>query len=88
MLIPCLGILRLIDWMNENGYDEDCYNFYDINNLRPTDAVLRQYFKKFNPNVGDKISKEVFIDNEKRKNRPYPKKIDIAVPANLKCGKV
>ena len=44
--------------------------------------------KKFNPNVGDKISKEVFIDNEKRKNRPYPKNFDIAVPANLKCGKV
>ena len=29
MLIPCLGILRLIDWMKENGYDEDCYNFYE-----------------------------------------------------------
>ena len=44
--------------------------------------------KKFNPNVGDKISKEVFLEKEKRKNRPYPKKINIAVPANLNCGKV
>lgn len=46
------------------------------------------YEKEFNPNVGDKISKEVFIENERKKKRPYPKKIDIAVPANLKCGKI
>ena len=44
--------------------------------------------RKFNPNVGDHISKDEFIQNEKSKNRPYPKKFDIAVPANMKCGKV
>lgn len=44
--------------------------------------------RNFNPNVGDKISKEIFIDNESKKNRPYPKRFDIAVPANLKCGKI
>ena len=44
--------------------------------------------RKFNPNVGDKISKKIFIENECKKNRPYPKKFDIAVPANLKCGKI
>ena len=32
-------------------------------------------------------SKEEFIKNEKNKERPYPKKFDIAVPANLNCGK-
>tara|TARA_Y100000590_G_C15723797_1_gene1014436 strand:- start:1463 stop:2155 length:693 start_codon:yes stop_codon:yes gene_type:complete len=44
--------------------------------------------RKFNPNVGDHISKDEFIKNEKLKDRPYPKKFDIAVPANMKCGKV
>ena len=44
--------------------------------------------KKFNPNVGNEISKDTFIENEKSKDRPYPKKFDIAVPANLKCGKI
>ena len=43
--------------------------------------------KKWNPNVGNNIDKEKFIAAEKGQNRPYPKKIDLAVPANLKCGK-
>ena len=44
--------------------------------------------KKNNPNVGLHISKEDFLDNESKKERPYPKKFDIAVPANMKCGKI
>ena len=28
-----------------------------------------------------------FIENESKKERPYPKKFDIAVPANMSCGK-
>ncbi len=46
------------------------------------------YERKFNPNVGDHINKETFIKNEKLKNRPYPKRFDIAVPANMKCGQI
>lgn len=46
------------------------------------------YERKFNPNVGDHVSKDEFISREKEKKRPYPKKFDIAVPANMKCGKV
>jgi len=44
--------------------------------------------KKNNPNVGLHVTKETFLDNESKKDRPYPKKFDIAVPANMKCGKV
>jgi len=44
--------------------------------------------RKFNPNVGDDIKKEMFVENEKLKNRPYPKRFDLAVPANMKCGQV
>ena len=43
--------------------------------------------KKWNPNVGVKITKSEFIENERNKSRSYPKKIDIAVPANMKCGR-
>ena len=38
------------------------------------------------PCVGVKITKSEFIENERNKSRSYPKKIDIAVPANMKCG--
>ncbi len=42
--------------------------------------------KKWYPNVGVKITKSEFIENERNKSRPYPKKNDTAVPANMKCG--
>jgi sulfur dioxygenase len=44
--------------------------------------------RKWNPNVGDNITKEEFINNEKCKNRPYPHRFDIAVPANMNCGTI
>ena len=43
-----VGILRLIDWMNENGLNSD---IYDINNLRHTDEDLIKTFKKIKPDV-------------------------------------
>jgi len=44
--------------------------------------------KESNPNIGVHITKEDFILNESKKERPYPKRFDIAVPANMKCGKI
>ena len=44
--------------------------------------------KKWNPNVGDSVEKESFVEAENQKNRPYPKHIDTAVPANMHCGRV
>ena len=44
--------------------------------------------KKSNPNVGLHVKKEDFILNESKKERPYPKRFDIAVPANMRCGKI
>ena len=43
--------------------------------------------KDSNPNVGLHVSKEQFIDSESKKDRPYPKRFDVAVPANMNCGK-
>ena len=28
------------------------------------------------------------MDNEENKKRPYPKRFDVAVPANMMCGKI
>ena len=44
--------------------------------------------KLWNESVGQGMNKEKFIETEKKKNRPYPKKIDLAMPANMKCGKI
>jgi len=43
--------------------------------------------KSSNPNVGLHVSKEEFIESESKKERPYPKRFDVAVPANMNCGK-
>lgn len=59
---------------------------YPAHNYNGFNLSTIAHERKFNPNVGDGINKEAFIENEKNKKRPYPKKFDIAVPANLKCG--
>ena len=42
--------------------------------------------KIWNESVNDRTLKEEYILRELNKNRPYPKKFDIAVPANTHCG--
>jgi sulfur dioxygenase len=42
--------------------------------------------KKWNESVNYKTSEEDYIQKELEKNRPYPKKFNIAVPANTFCG--
>jgi len=44
--------------------------------------------KQYNPRVGGGKSLNEFIDIMNNLNLANPKKIDVAVPANLKCGKV
>jgi glyoxylase-like metal-dependent hydrolase (beta-lactamase superfamily II)/rhodanese-related sulfurtransferase len=43
--------------------------------------------KRFNPRLGGAISEKDFVGYMTNLNLPHPKQIDIAVPANLKCGK-
>jgi len=43
-----VGILRVLSWMEKNGYDSD---IYDIGNLRPSDETLIKNFKRTNPTV-------------------------------------
>jgi sulfur dioxygenase len=42
--------------------------------------------KSFNPRLGGVISERDFAGYMSNLNLPHPKKIDIAVPANIKCG--
>ena len=42
--------------------------------------------KANNPRLGAGKTKEEFVDIMKNLNLSYPKKIDVAVPANMRCG--
>ena len=42
--------------------------------------------RRFNPRLGGELSEEDFVGFMKNLGLAHPKKIDIAVPANLKCG--
>ncbi|MDA0823951.1 MAG: MBL fold metallo-hydrolase [Proteobacteria bacterium] len=43
--------------------------------------------KKFNPRLGGQISEQDFVGYMDNLGLPHPKQIDIAVPANLRCGR-
>ena len=60
---------------------------YPAHNYKGLNESTIGHERRFNPNVGDAVSKEEYIKNEKNMNRPYPKRFDVSVPANMKCGK-
>lgn len=43
--------------------------------------------KAFNPRLGGQISEEDFVGYMNNLGLPHPKQIDIALPANLRCGR-
>ena len=60
---------------------------YPGHNYKGLTSSTIEYEKKHNPNVGDNIKIDDYIERERNMNRPYPKRFDIAVPANMFCGK-
>ena len=50
-----------------------------------TSSTIKQE-KKWNQSVNNDTDLDDYIKNELKKDRPYPKKFDIAVPANTHCG--
>jgi hypothetical protein len=42
--------------------------------------------KKRNPRLGGEKTKEEFVEIMANLNLSYPKNIDVAVPANMRCG--
>ena len=61
---------------------------YPGHNYKGLTSSTIEYERKYNPNVGDNIKIDDYILREKNMNRPYPKRFDIAVPANMFCGKL
>jgi sulfur dioxygenase len=43
--------------------------------------------RRYNPRLGGQIAEEDFAGYMKNLGLPHPKKIDVAVPANLRCGR-
>lgn len=65
---------------------DDCllYPGHDYRGLTATSVAEE---KRFNPRLGGKLSENDFAGYMNNLGLPHPKKIDIAVPANLKCGR-
>lgn len=60
------------------------YPAHDYRGLTVTSVAEE---KRFNPRIGEGVSQRDFVGYMNNLNLPHPKQIDIAVPANLKCGK-
>jgi rhodanese-related sulfurtransferase len=65
---------------------EDClvYPGHDYRGLTVT-SVREE--KQFNPRLGGQLSEDDFVGFMRNLGLPHPKQIDVAVPANLKCGR-
>ena len=60
------------------------YPAHDYRGLTVTSVAEE---KRFNPRLGGALSENDFVGSMKNLRLAHPKKIDIAVPANLKCGR-
>jgi glyoxylase-like metal-dependent hydrolase (beta-lactamase superfamily II)/rhodanese-related sulfurtransferase len=60
------------------------YPAHDYNGLTVTSVGEE---KRFNPRFGGQISESDFTGYMRNLGLPHPKKIDIALPANLRCGR-
>lgn len=60
------------------------YPAHDYKGLMVTSVAEE---KKYNPRFGGAISEDDFVGYMDNLGLPHPKQIDVAVPANLQCGK-
>jgi glyoxylase-like metal-dependent hydrolase (beta-lactamase superfamily II)/rhodanese-related sulfurtransferase len=65
---------------------ESCllYPAHDYRGLMVTSVAEE---RRFNPRLGGQLSEDDFVGYMDNLGLPHPKQIDIAVPANLKCGR-
>lgn len=64
---------------------EDCYLYPAHDYSGRTVTTVREEMR-FNARVGGEASVEDFVGYMNNLNLPHPRKIDIAVPANMRCG--
>ena len=60
------------------------YPGHDYNGLTVTSVEEE---RRHNPRLGGEVSEDDFAGHMKNLNLPHPKKLDIALPANLRCGR-
>ena len=60
------------------------YPGHDYNGLAASSVEEE---RRYNPRLGGEISVDDFAGHMRHLQLPHPKKIDIAVPANLRCGR-
>jgi sulfur dioxygenase len=60
------------------------YPGHDYNGLTVTSVDEE---RRYNPRLGGEVSEDDFAGHMENLNLPHPKKLDIAVPANLRCGR-
>jgi glyoxylase-like metal-dependent hydrolase (beta-lactamase superfamily II)/rhodanese-related sulfurtransferase len=65
---------------------EECllYPAHDYRGLTVTSVAEE---RRFNPRLADSIRVEDFVGQMSHLGLPHPKQIDVAVPANLRCGR-
>ncbi len=59
---------------------------YPAHDYRGLTATSVGEERRFNPRLGGEIGEGDFVGYMRNLKLPHPKKIDVAVPANLKCG--
>ena len=64
---------------------DDCM-LYPGHDYRGISASSVGEEKRYNTRLGGALSEGDFVGYMKNLNLPYPKKLDVAVPANIKCG--
>ena len=65
---------------------QDCL-LYPAHDYRGLTVTSVREERRFNPRLGGEISEEDFAGYMKNLNLPHPRQIDVAVPANLVCGR-
>jgi glyoxylase-like metal-dependent hydrolase (beta-lactamase superfamily II)/rhodanese-related sulfurtransferase len=60
------------------------YPGHDYNGLTVTSVDEE---RRYNPRLGGEVSESDFAGHMQNLHLPHPKKLDIAVPANLRCGR-
>lgn len=79
---------RLYQSVNEQIYSlpDGCllYPAHDYRGITVTSVAEE---KRYNPRLGAHVLREDFVGYMKHLGLPHPKQIDVAVPANLQCGR-
>ncbi len=79
---------RLYQSVNEQIYSlPDSCLLYPAHDYRGITVTSVGEEKRYNPRLGAHVLREDFVGYMKHLGLPQPKQIDVAVPANLQCGR-